>query len=140
VKCDFTCWRLRRAGDNGLMKSILCILLTTILAMTSLARAEKAMGGIGVVTCDVWLEARKAPQSDKEALTEVLVLAWVQGYLSSKNSNGFEDNMVLDVPDHTVINKVLDKTCAQLPGSKIYSIADDFAKTLIEMYGTTKRK
>ena len=98
------------------------------------------MGGIGVVTCDVWLEARKTPQSDREALTEGLVLAWVQGYLSSKNSNGFEDNMVLDVPDHIVINKVLDKTCAQLPRSKIYSIADDFAKTLIEMYGTTKRK
>jgi len=122
------------------MKFTLYVLLVAMLAVTGPARAEKAMGGIGVVTCDVWLNARKTPQPDKEALTEGLLLAWVQGYLSSRNSNGFEENMVLDVPDHRVISKVLDKTCVQMPESKIYSIADDFANTLIEMYRSTKRK
>lgn len=122
------------------MKSTRYIFLVVMLAVTGLARAESAVGGIGVVKCDVWLEARKTPRQDNAALAEGMMLSWVQGYLSSKNSDGSEDKMVLSVPDHKVIKRVLDTVCAKNPGAQIHAVAYDFAKSAMELYQSEKRK
>ncbi|WP_143080778.1 hypothetical protein [Variovorax sp. YR750] len=122
------------------MKSIQYILLAVVLAATGSAQAEKAMGGIGVAKCDVWLTARKQPRPESEAVVEQVVLAWVQGYLSSKNADGVEDRMLLDVPSHGVINRVLDHVCGENPGLAIYLVADDFARLLMKQYREKKHK
>ncbi|MGJ7526829.1 hypothetical protein [Variovorax sp. GB1P17] len=122
------------------MKSTRYILLAIMLAVTGLARAESAVGGIGVVKCDVWLQARKTPRQDNAVVTEGMLLSWVQGYLSSKNSDGSEDKMVLSVPDHKLINRVLDTVCAKNPEAQIHAIAHDFANSAMELYQSEKRK
>jgi len=121
------------------MKSTRYILLAVMLAATGLAWAETAVGGMGVATCDVWLQARKTPRQDNEVVKEAMVLSWVQGYLSSRNSDGSEDKMVLDVPDHKLINRVLDTVCARNPEAKIHAVAFDFANSLMQLYQSKKR-
>jgi hypothetical protein len=116
------------------MNSIRYILAAAILASTGLAKAELAIGGIGVTTCDVWLDARKEPQEDRSAIIESLVSAWVQGYLSSKNVENSSLKMVLSVPSSSVINTVLDLECATARDSKIYPIAEALAKNLRALY------
>jgi len=122
------------------MKSTRYILLAVMLAVTGLAWAESAIGGIGVVKCDVWLQVRKTPQQDNEVLTEAMVQSWVQGYLSSRNSDGSEDKMVLAVPNHKLINRVLDTVCAKNPEAPIHAVAYDFANSAMELYQNKKRK
>ncbi|WP_198085613.1 hypothetical protein [Variovorax sp. E3] len=122
------------------MKPIRYILSTLMFAATGLAQAEQAMAGIGVATCDVWLDARKKPQQDREAVIEGLVVAWVQGFLSSKNAAGAKGNSVLDVPPPTSIELVMDKICGDNPNWKIYVAADTFATVLIEQYRGSGRK
>ncbi|WP_143080780.1 hypothetical protein [Variovorax sp. YR750] len=122
------------------MKSIRCILSTLMLAATGLAQAEQAMAGIGVATCDVWLDARKTPQQDREVVIEGLMLAWVQGFLSSKNATGAKGRSVLDVPSPETIKRVIDKICGDNPDWKIYIVADTFATVLIDQYRGGGRK
>lgn len=125
---------------NGFMKSIRYILSTLMLAATGLAQAETAMAGIGSASCGVWLDARKKPQQDREAIIEGLVLAWVQGFLSSKNATGAKGSSVLDVPSPETIEKVIDKICGDNPDWKIYIVADTFATVLIDQYRGGGRK
>jgi len=123
------------------MKTIRYILSALLLAGAGLAQAEQAMAGIGVATCDVWLNARKTPQPDREAVIEGLVVAWVQGFLSSKNATGAKERgMVLDVPPPTSIELVMDKICGDNPNWKIYLAADTFATVLIGQYRGNGRK
>lgn len=98
------------------------------------------MAGIGVATCDVWLNARKTPQQDREAVIEGLMLAWVQGFLSSKNATGAKGSSVLDVPSPETIGKVIDKICGDNPDWKIYIVADTFATVLTDQYRGSGRK
>lgn len=121
-----------------LLLAVLAVL--AVLASTGFAQAEKAMGGIGVAKCDVWIQARKTPQSDNEVVTEAMVLSWVQGYLSSKNSDGSEGKMVLSVPDPKAINRVLDMVCEKDPEAQIHAVAYDFANSAMELYQGKKRK
>ncbi len=126
--------------DNGFMQSIRYILTAVMLSTAGLAQAETAMAGIGSASCDVWLDARKKPQQEREAIIEGLVLAWVQGFLSSKNATGSKGKSVLDVPPPTSIELVMDKICGDNPDWKIYIAADTFATVLIDQYRGGGRK
>ncbi len=109
-----------------------------MLFATGLSRADTVIAGAGGETCEAWTKARKVQnRQPKDAVADSMMISWVQGFLSSKNSNGAT---ILDVPDVSVLRFYTDKVCGRTPEAKIFSIADDLADLLIEQYSEKKRK
>lgn len=124
--------------DNGFMKFIRFVIPAIMFCATGLSHANSAIAGAGIQTCEAWTNARKVQRKQaKDAVAEAMMLSWVQGFLTSKNSNGAT---ILDVPDADVLGVVMDKSCAEAPKEQIFSIADELANVLVRRYSNQKRK
>jgi len=126
----------RRSDQNGrmstAMKTPLCILSAVVLAVLlrpGIAAAlpdengEYAKLGVGNLECDLWTQARQIGDVDA-VWWKILILGWVEGFLSSYNFYGPGTSNISKGSDRDDIARWVDSYCLQHPMSNIAGAAE----------------
>lgn len=87
--------------------------------------------GIGTAPCSSWVDARlnKQAQSDEEFIVEMMIISWVQGFLSGGNTqrsgvlDGKESNEMFELPDSGELSSLLDDYCKRNQLETIYGVS-----------------
>lgn len=107
--------------------AILAPIVMSIFSLTAQAEPKYAVAGMGATSCGQYL---KPPGSTKDA-SDIVVMTWVQGYLSGSNTQRFitDKTVMKKQPGGETIIAFVDKFCRDNPLKTVYeaSIALDFS-------------
>lgn len=99
------------------------LVATAVLCNSPISNAESkfAIAGVGATSCGQFLK----PRTGEKKLSDMLIVYWIQGYLSGTNTQRFVDSktpMKLQ-PDSESIIAFVDKFCRDNPLMNVYQAA-----------------
>ena len=101
-------------------KILLGVLIMISVVNLSFAQEEDTfISGFGSLSCDRWIEFREYEEGVNSPLS-----AWVQGFLSGMNvSQSVHIDETIDIPDISIILKLMDEGCGLDESEMVYNIA-----------------